>query len=69
MSSTLDNFSTKKMKEDLENGALSETMFACSDSGWINQSLFLDWFKFYIANTLPAQPVLIIEMAIRLIFH
>ena len=37
------------------------TMFTCSESGWINQSLFLDWFKFFIMSIPPARPVLIIE--------
>ena len=54
-------FPTKQMKEDLKNGALPGTMFTCSESGWINQSLFLDWFKLFIASIPPARPVLIIE--------
>ena len=43
-------FMRKWMKEDLKNGALPGTMFTCSGSGWINQSLFLDWFKFFIVS-------------------
>ena len=54
-------FPRKWMKEDLKNGALPGTMFTCSESGWINLSLFLDWFKFFIASILPARPVLTIE--------
>ena len=36
-------------------------MFSCSESAWINQSLFLDWFNFFITNIPPARPVLVIE--------
>ena len=43
-------FPRKRMKDNLKNGALPGTMFACSESGWINQSLFLDWLIFYYKN-------------------
>ena len=44
-------------------------MFCCSESGWINQQLFLEWFNSFIEwfNSFiewipPARPVLIIEV-------
>ena len=54
-------FPRKRMKEDLKEGAMPGTMFCCSESGWINQQLFLEWFKFFIESIPPARPVLIIE--------
>ena len=41
-------FPRKRMKDNLKNGTLPGTMFACSESGWINQSLFLDWLNFLL---------------------
>ena len=46
------------MNEHLKQNAIPGTVFGCSDSGWINQSLFLQWFKKYIPS---ARPVLAIE--------
>ena len=46
------------MNEHLKQNAIPGTVFRCSDSGWINQSLFLQWFKKYIPS---ARPVLTIE--------
>uniref|UniRef100_A0A1X7TXI8 HTH CENPB-type domain-containing protein n=1 Tax=Amphimedon queenslandica TaxID=400682 RepID=A0A1X7TXI8_AMPQE len=54
-------FPRKRMKEDLKEGAIPGTMFRCSESGWINQQLFLEWFEFFIESIPPARPVLIIE--------
>lgn len=33
----------------------------CSDKGWVNQELYLTWFKFFIAHIPPARPVLLIQ--------
>ena len=49
------------MTAKLTEGALSGTLFDCSDNGWINQELYLRWFKFFIANIPPARPVLLIQ--------
>ena len=37
------------------------TLFACSDNGWINHQLYLQWFEFFVASIPPACPVLLIE--------
>uniref|UniRef100_A0A1X7VAM0 DDE-1 domain-containing protein n=1 Tax=Amphimedon queenslandica TaxID=400682 RepID=A0A1X7VAM0_AMPQE len=49
------------MKEDLKEGAIPGTTFCCSESGWINEQLLLEWFEFFIESIPPARPVLIIE--------
>ena len=51
----------KRMTAKLTEGALSGTLFDCSDNGWINQELYLRWFKVFIANIPPARPVLLIQ--------
>ena len=40
-------------------GAVAQTLFANSTNGWINNDLFLQWFKFFLANIPPTQPVLL----------
>ena len=39
----------KRMNEKLKQGAVPETLFECSDSGWINEGLYIKWFKFFLA--------------------
>ena len=51
----------KRMTEKLKEGALPGTLFDCSDNGWINQELYLRWFKFFIANIPSARPILLIQ--------
>ena len=40
-------------------GAVVQTLFCNSPNGWINNDLFLQWFKFFLAN-IPTRPVLLI---------
>ena len=49
------------MTDKLKSGAVPGTLFACSDNGWINQQLYLQWFEFFVASIPPARPVLLIE--------
>ena len=42
-------------------GAVPGTLFGNSVNGWINQELYLEWFKFFIASIPSARPVLLIE--------
>ena len=42
-------------------GAPPGTIFTCTDSGWINQEKYLEWFKCFLKNIPPTRPVLIIE--------
>ena len=51
----------KHMTDKLKSGAVPGTLFACSDNGWINQQLYLQWFEFFVASIPPACPVLLIE--------
>ena len=42
-------------------GAVAQTLFVNnSTNGWINNVLFLQWFKFFLANIPPTRPVLLI---------
>ena len=41
-------------------GAIAQTLFSNSPSGWINDDLFLQWFKFFLTNIPPTRPVLLI---------
>ena len=54
-------FPRKRMTEKLKQGAITETFFECSDSGWINEELYIKWFKFFLAKIPPTRPVLLIE--------
>lgn len=47
----------KRITEKLKEGAIAETVFHHSDSGWVNTELFLKWLKFFIP---PFRPVLLI---------
>lgn len=51
----------KKMAERLKVGAVPGTVFRCSVKGWINDDLYLEWFKFFLASIPPARPVLLLE--------
>ena len=53
----------KRLTERLKNGAFPAMLFACSDNGWINQVLCLEWFRFFVASIPPTRPVLLIEDA------
>ena len=41
-------------------GAVAQTLFCSSRNGWINDDLFLQWFKFFLASILPTRLVLLI---------
>ena len=51
----------KRIAEKLKQGAIPETYFECSDNGWINEELYIKWFKFFLAKIPPTRPVLLIE--------
>ena len=36
------------------------TAFRCSDSGWVNSELFMDWFKLFTEMIPPTRPILFI---------
>ena len=40
-------FPRKRLSDKLMEGAPPGTIFTCTDSGWINQEKYLEWFKFF----------------------
>lgn len=50
------------MKVELQDGAPPVTIFACSESVWINTDIFLVWFKHFVQQVKPTDddPVLLI---------
>ena len=51
----------KCVPEHFKKGAVLNTLFSNSGNGWINTDLYLEWFKFFVANTPPTRPVLLIQ--------
>ena len=51
----------KNVPEHLKEGAVPNTSFRNSKSGWITKELYLEWFDFFLRNIPPARPVLLIE--------
>ena len=47
--------------DNFKEGALSNTLFAHSDNGWVNKDVYLEWFKFFLDNIPSARPVLLIQ--------
>ena len=50
----------KRITDVLKVGALAGTTFRCSDSGWVNSELFMDWFKLFTEMIPPTRPILFI---------
>lgn len=44
-------FKRKRMTEDLKRGGPPNTVYSCSDSGWITSELFLEWLTHFIKCT------------------
>ena len=45
--------------ETVKEGAIPDTFFATSESGWINSELYLEWFRFFLEHIPPTRPVLL----------
>ena len=45
--------------DNFREGAVAQTLFSNSPSGWINDDL-LQWFKFFLTRIPPTRPVLLI---------
>ncbi|XP_061717591.1 uncharacterized protein LOC133525319 [Cydia pomonella] len=43
-------FKRKRMTDDLKRGGPPNTVYSCSDSGWITSELFVDWLKHFIKS-------------------
>lgn len=55
-------FPRKRMTPTLEKGGLAGAIYRCSDSGWINEDLFLGWLEHFNNHAKPSEnePVLLI---------
>ena len=51
----------RPVPESFNEGAFANTVFQTSPNGWINQELYIEWFKFFIQNLSPARPVLLLQ--------
>ena len=51
----------KRITENLKADAYPGTSFNCSDSGWITQELYMEWFHFFLRLIPPTRPVLLIQ--------
>ena len=51
----------RPVPEHLRESAYPNTLFASSETGWINAQLYLDWFKFFLENVPPTRPILLIQ--------
>ena len=51
----------KSVPDRLKEGAIPNTFFAHSKSGWINKEIYLEWFKFFLDNIPPTRPILLIQ--------
>ncbi|XP_045453927.1 MFS-type transporter clz9-like [Melitaea cinxia] len=55
-------FKRKRMNAQLLRGGNSDMIAAVSDSGWINENLFVDWLHHFISNAKPSveKPILLV---------
>ena len=51
----------KAVLDHLKEGAVPHTLFKCSETGWINKDLYLEWFQFFLQNIPPTRPVLLLQ--------
>ena len=51
----------KSVPDNLKVGAVPNTVFRNSDSGWINSDIYFKWLKLFSQNIPPTRPVLLIQ--------
>ena len=51
----------KAVSENFREGAVPGTLFKSTESGWITQEVYMEWFQWFIEVFPPARPVLLIE--------
>ena len=51
----------QKVPDSLKSDCVPDTYFTCSDNGWINSDLYLEWFKFFLNHISPVRPVLLVQ--------
>ena len=49
----------QRVPDSMREGAIPDTMFKVSKSGWINQEIYTKWFDFFLSNIPPTRPVLL----------
>ena len=53
-------FSGKKFNHDLSKGEVPGTLYGMSDSGWMDQELFFNWFaNHFLKHAVSARPLLL----------
>lgn len=50
----------KRICDSIKEGAYPGTSFNCSDSDWVTQELYMEWFKFFLKNIASTRPILLI---------
>ena len=48
-------FKRKRLRPELEDGAPTNTIFTCTDSGWMDSEAFLMWMKHFIKHVQPSK--------------
>ena len=51
----------KAVPDHLKEGAVPNTLYKCSEIGWINKDLYLERFQFFLYNIPPTRPVLLLQ--------
>ena len=51
----------KSVPDHLRLGAVPNTVFSNSQSGWITKEIYLEWFKWFVQSIPPARPVLLVQ--------
>ena len=51
----------KSVPDHLRLGAIPNTLFSNSQSGWITKEIYLEWFKWFVQSIPPARPMLLIQ--------
>ena len=51
----------RALPDNYKIGAVPNTLFECSDSGWSNSELYLKWLNFFVDNIPPTRPILLIQ--------
>ena len=49
----------RSVPDNLRTGAVPSTMFCNSENGWINSTIYFEWFKFFVSSIPPIRPVLL----------
>ena len=51
----------KPVPEHFKKNAYPNTLFSCSESGWVNQDLYIKWFNLFLEAIPSSRPVLLIQ--------